>query len=297
MKTFLCSGRLGDFFHQLYVVKTICKNSEEKAHIVIGDDRIHEKIYHGQCDFWSPLEDAVEELKPLLLEQDYIEIVEPFSDHNIEDFDYVPAYYRKSNLLFSRNWTEIYSTEFNLDLPKFHTPWIEIEGDARFNDKVVIHRTRKENDYGFSDRCTHLIDWEEIVRKNDCVFVGYTEIEYNVFKKNFPSVSHLIAFQRADSHLQMAKIIKGCKYFIGNQTSPLALAFSIQAPMLAELAYGDSIHYEKEDVYLKDFSWVSNVTKDYYLNSNLPGGVKIKFTEPLGEHTLAKKPNVYGKLV
>ena len=64
MKTFLCSGRLGDFFHQLYVVKTICKNLEEKAHIVIGDDWIHEKIYHGQCDFWSPLEDAVEEIFP-----------------------------------------------------------------------------------------------------------------------------------------------------------------------------------------------------------------------------------------
>jgi hypothetical protein len=295
MKTFLCSGRLGDFFHQLYSVKTVCNNLKETAHIVIGDDCIHEEIHHGQCSFWNSLENAVGELKPLLLSQDYIEIVEHFSDHNIEDFDYKPAFYRKSDLLFQKNWTEIYSHEFNLELPTTHTPWIKVEGDLRFKDKVVIHRTRKENPYGFSDRCTHLIDWESLVRENDCVFVGYTEIEYNIFKRNFPSVANLIEFEIAVSHLQMASILKGAKYFIGNQTSPLALAFSMQVPILAELSYEDSPHYERENIYFKDFSWVSNSTKSYSLK--IPKDIKVKFTEPLGNHTLAKKPKMYGKLV
>lgn len=297
MNTFLCSGRLGDFFHQLYSVKRICDITGEKAHIVIGDDGIHDKSFNSQCNFWKPLEEAVEDLKPLLLKQTYIEKVEAFSPnyHKLNEFDYKPAFIRNSDLLFKQNWTEIFSHKFNLELPIKNKAWIEVDGDPEFENKLIIHRTRKENTFGYSDRCTHLINWEALVKENDCVFVGFTDVEYNIFIKNFPGISNSLEFRKLEFPLQMAQAIKGGKYFIGNQTSPLALATAMQIPLLAELSFPDSPHYEKENNYYPYFSWVSNSSEIYYLN--FTNQIKVKFNQTMGKHTTIEKPKIAGKLV
>ena len=82
MIKFLCSGRMGDFFHQLYSVKRICEMRGEKAHITIAGDELF-----PASDFSKPVYEAAKDLKFLQDLQDYIEHIEPYSGQSLNDFD------------------------------------------------------------------------------------------------------------------------------------------------------------------------------------------------------------------
>lgn len=295
MINFLCSGRLGDFFHQLYAVNRICKKTGERALIFLGGDNIHDPEFSSQSEFWKPVKEVCEELRELLILQDYIEDIVPYNGEDKSIFQYKPAYIKKSPHLYINNWTEIYNHKIGLPVPEKNDPWIQYEKDGRFENKILIHRTRKTNQYGFPDRCTNLIDWEKIIENNECLFVGFTDIEYSVFTYNFPSISKKIPFIKTPSPLDLVRALGSCRFFIGNQTSPLAIALAMQIPCLGELSSYDSPHYHNEHLYNPNFSWVSDTTTDFHLN--IPNGVNLFFNEKIGEHNILKKSNLPGKLV
>ena len=108
MIRFLCSGRLGDFIHQLYSVRRICEERGEKAHIVVGGDEIREA-----SNFSKPTPEAVEDLKELLYLQDYIQEIEAYSGQDLNSFDYSPGKYDECPLLWKACWTAIHNEFFN----------------------------------------------------------------------------------------------------------------------------------------------------------------------------------------
>ena len=58
------------------------------------------------------------------------------------------------------------------------------------------------------------------------------------------------------------KVINECKFFIGNQSSPLVMAFSLFKPLLAEAPEGR--FYIGCDAYYDGFHWMShNSTSDF----------------------------------
>ena len=255
MIRFLCSGRLGDFIHQLYSVKRICEEKGEKAHIVVGGDEIREA-----SNFSKPTPEAVEDLKELLYLQDYIQEIEAYSGQDLNSFDYSPGKYDECPLLWKACWTAIHNEFFNFRNEYSYGPWIKVDPNLTMKDKIVIHRSRKTNPHGYPDRCTDIIDWDHLIQNNDCVFIGFETCQYDLFVQEIsPESASRIEFIVYESILEFFQTIAGAKLFIGNQSSPLAMAQALDVPRLGELSNGDSVHYVGEERYFPRMNWVSDV--------------------------------------
>jgi glycosyltransferase involved in cell wall biosynthesis len=262
MIRFLCSGRLGDFIHQLYSVKRICEERGEKAHIVVGGDEIGEAF-----NFSKPTPEAVEDLKDLLYAQDYIQWIEAYSGQSEDSFDYFPSRYRDCPLLWKSCWTSIHNDFFNFPSEYNYSSWLKVDPDPSMKEKVVIHRARKANTQGYPDRCTDIIDWDHLIQNNECVFIGFETWQYDLFVQEIsPESISKLEFIVYDSILEFCRAIAGSKLFIGNQSSPLAMAQALDVPRLGELSNGDSVHYVGEEKYFPKMNWVSDSHPSWILD-------------------------------
>lgn len=274
MIKFLCCGRMGDFFHQLYSVKRICEMKGEKAHITIGGDEIS-----PASDFYKPVDQAVEDLKPLLYLQNYIDKVDSYTGQDLSDFDYYPSRYRDSPLLFKSCWTNIHNNLFGLDEKYPYGPWVKVEPNYSLGGKVLINRSKKTNPHGYPDRCTGIIDWNYLIENNECIFIAFDRDQYQVFLEEIsPNLIKKLEFVLYDSVVDFCRSIAGCKFFIGNQSAPLAIAQSLDVPRLGELSNGDSVHYVGEEKFFPRMNWVSDVDFNWNLGKNL-NEIKIKFNQ------------------
>jgi hypothetical protein len=272
MIKFLCCGRMGDFFHQMYSIKRICEVRGEKAHLVIGGDEIS-----PASDFSKPLDQAVRDLKSLLDAQEYIGKVEYYSGQNLEEFDYYPSRYRNSPLLFKSCWTNIHNDLFGLEENYDYGSWINVEPDYGLGRKVLINRSKKTNSHGYPDRCTNIIDWNYLIENNECIFIAFDPDQYRVFLDEIsPSLIQKLEFALYDSVLDFCRAISGCKFFIGNQSAPLAIAQALNVPRLGELSNGDSVHYVGEEKFFPLMNWVSDVDPNWHLGKSIDK-IKIKF--------------------
>jgi len=272
MIKFLCSGRMGDFFHQLYSVKRICEERGEKAHITVVGDELF-----PASDFSKSVYEAVVDLKPLLDLQDYIDQVESYSGQDLDGFDYLPARYRESPLLFKSCWTRIHNNLFDLKEEYNYGPWIDVEPDYSLGRKVLINRSKKTNPHGYPDRCTDIIDWNYLIENNECIFVAFDPSQYHVFLEEIsPDLVHKLEFTLYNSMLEFCQSIAGCKLFIGNQSAPLAIAQALDVPRLGELSNGDSVHYVGEEDFFPLMSWVSDSDPNWNTGKSLDR-IKIKF--------------------
>jgi glycosyltransferase involved in cell wall biosynthesis/Rps23 Pro-64 3,4-dihydroxylase Tpa1-like proline 4-hydroxylase len=255
MIRFLCSGRLGDFIHQLYSVKRICEEKGERAHIVVGGDEIREA-----ANFSKPTPEAVEDLKSLLYCQEYIEGIEAYSGQDLDSFEYHPGKYDECPLLWKSCWTSIHNEFFNFSEEYNYGPWLKVDPDPNLKGKIAIHRSRKTNPWGYPDRCTDIIDWNHLIRNNDCVFIAFEDWQYKSFAQEIsPELVDRLPLIIYDSVLEFCRAIAGSKMFIGNQSSPLAMAQALDVPRLGELSNGDSVHYVGEEKYFPKMKWVSDV--------------------------------------
>ena len=129
--------------------------------------------------------------------------------------------------------------------------WIKInEIDDRYKDIVLIHRSNIRHNTNF----IQLLD--NIRKNNKCYFITCNMEEYNVFP-----LRHVIPVELKSSLMEMYVAINSCKFFIGNQSSPLAMAYSLFKPSLAELT--DCKFYNT--IYYDSFNWVER--DNNYLNS------------------------------
>lgn len=117
------------------------------------------------------------------------------------------------------------------------SPWLTIP-DVPKHNKIVLCR---------SQRCLGAFQWFRLFhRSKDCVFVGLKE-DYDLFcLDNSPWPAHKrsmpkIEFLATPNLLEAAKIIKGARLFICNQTSLLWVAFAMGiTPMIVEKVNEDS---------------------------------------------------------
>lgn len=235
---YLASGRLGDLIHTLYVVKKDYEKYGTKANIFVTG---HNYYLPGD-GFSNSVENAVLEISPILLKQNYINSVQTWDekDYNFtkrtkerflvfrDETNYGPEYinlssWRLSPLLFKRGWTEILTDWYgipNQDLP-IH-PWIEIEPSLEFSDKILVFRNTIRKNERFP--------WPEILENNQCLFVDINEKAYNDFE-----FKHLVDLKVFDSLEKLFQALKGCKFYVGNLTGITAFAHCMGVPRLIEL--------------------------------------------------------------
>jgi hypothetical protein len=233
---FVIGGRTGDLLHCLYSVRGICEKLRTKADLYITDD-----VRYGGDGFHFDINRTFDDLKPLILKQDYISSFNILKD-KIDNFINLNDW-RKSSGVFKTNWIKILSDFYQI--PVSGKNWISYDKDELFKNKIVIHRSV----WRFSKN----FPWESIVKNNDCIFITSDIREYDIFP-----FKNLVKLHEWKSFSELAKIINSSKFFIGNMSTPLSLAHGLGVPRLAELFVTDQKHYIGEENLLENYFYFSD---------------------------------------
>lgn len=253
---FISSGRTGDFIHCLSVVKNICEKSQAKANIYLTDKA---RFYGG--DTWSlGVNRAHQDLINTVTSQPFVNkfevlekyLNEPYINLNIWR-DVVMKNYNTHGF-FSINWSDFLSQCYKFEISKPYK-WINIDKvDADTKDKVVIHRSLQ--------RHNNLFNWKKIIEEieDEIIFITCSPIEW----QSFPFKSDKIKLKVVYTLDEMVVAINSSKLFIGNQSSPFAIASALDVNRLVELNNIDARFYMKEKEYSENISWYLNDNKKYF---------------------------------
>jgi len=151
---------------------------------------------------------------------------------NFNDFAHIAWVKRNQHLVLSHLETQ--NKEY--DLSKL---WID-SVEPKYLSDIIINRT------------THYHDKEEInwhllePFKDRCKFVGYPK-EYKCFIQTYKID---IEFYQVQDALELAQVIRGSKFFVGNQSAAFAIAEAIKHPRFLEVCYTfDNCQPHGEDGY------------------------------------------------
>lgn len=122
------------------------------------------------------------------------------------------------------------ASEYNMQVSKsIHVdgsvPWMKVEPDKSFEGKILIARSPRYNNARFP--------WRQIVEHygSRLIFVGL-ENEHTEFCLAFGRVVHL----RTKTLMEVAQAIAGSGWFMGNQSSPHAIALALGVNIISEVS-------------------------------------------------------------
>ena len=243
---FLHSGHMGDLIYALPVIKKLSEN--HTCNLFIGINKIctNEK-YKNHTSAGVFINDRIFNYAlPLIGKQKYLNKVQKYIDQkidiNLDLFRDMPG--KPSN---SSKWY-FHITGVHADL---HKPFLDTQEHDKIKNKIVISRSlRNKNtfiDYSFlNDFCDQLI------------FIGLKD-EYLDLKKVIPELKH---YDPLD-FFEMSQIIKSSKFFLGNQSSPFAIAEGLKVPRLLENTY-DVHDVEPTGGNCYDFFYQTHFEKFFY---------------------------------
>lgn len=205
MKTFSHSGDLGDVIYSLPTIRA-CGG----GNLILFD--YPGRTAHGMSAA------KVARIKPLLECQDYIGTVlwsESFIDHDLNGF--------RDHLGKTGNLTDAHLSTHGFDWNQRIERWIEVE--PRTEKNVIFSRSARYRNQNF--------DWASIVEeyRDEAGFVGFKD-EHQEFCKLFGDVPLV----DAPDFLELAKVIAGARLFVGNQSSPLAVAHGLKQNVIMEVS-------------------------------------------------------------
>lgn len=192
------SGDIGDIIYSLPTIKKL------------GGGNVFLKTKTIDKPFKTKFnENSFKIIKPLLESQDYIKSV---NIYNGEKIDYDLDIFRYFSDLSFTNLAEIYTNIFALDKNIINKKWLNVKANKKH--PVIINKTNRYLNGGE--------DYNGIIEtygKENCAFVGL-ESEYRDFIKKHKNIDYI----QTNNLLELAQIIKGCSIFVGNQSSPYAIA-------------------------------------------------------------------------
>lgn len=218
------SGHTGDIIYSLPVAKEICRitGAAVNYYLNIGYPSVL-KAHHKHPSGSVMLSREVAELLiPLIASQPYINICDIYEDQRI---DLNLSKIRELGIFLDKGSIARWYNYLSGLYPSTACPWILVEPDLSYADKIVIARShRYRNPY---------IDYRFLSKYNNVVFVGL-ESEYLEIQTQISG----ICWKPVSNFLELARIISGCKVFIGNQSFPFALAEGVKVTRILEIAAG-----------------------------------------------------------
>lgn len=195
-------------------------------------------------------------ITPLALSQPYISECRPYEP--TDEIDWPAEQFRRgwhsqtSNLMNSHARHAQHCGVIT-EVPTGAEPWLTI--DAPHHGRVVVNRTERYNNPHFP--------WCELVEHlgDEILFIG-TQVEHDRFTQSFGNVE----YQPTKDLLEVAKLIKGSLYFVGNQSCAMAIAEGMKHPRIQEVA-----------LHIPDCIYPGNDTAQYVATSQitLPDGIQI----------------------
>lgn len=162
-----------------------------------------------------------EKLTVLLKTQDYINSCNAYNNEKVHiDLDFFRAKTIPLNNANIARWCS-YVTGIT---PELWKPWLVIKPDFAFKDQIILARSERYRNSTIS--YSFLEDLENIL------FIG-VKSEYEDMKKAIPNLKW---YQTENFH-EIAQMIAGCKFFIGNQSFPYSIAEGLKIPRILEAYY------------------------------------------------------------
>lgn len=208
MRSFKHSGDAGDIIYSLATVR-----------LVGGGD-----FYLSKSASTRVLMNqiAIENIAPLLRSQPYIRKVEPYCGGSVAyDFDLFRALLNEREPL-----AVLHLRRFGLPDSAIREPWLFLDQErikVTASPKVIISRTARYQNMHFP--------WTRIVEKykGKCCFVGSRD-EWEAFKSDFGQIDYLVT----PTLLELAYAIAASQLFIGNQSTPYAIAEGLKKDSIQE---------------------------------------------------------------
>jgi hypothetical protein len=225
----LISGKLGDLFHSLYIPYYLYRTTGKRSILYITDEI--EPFERG-------MDPTMSELVPILSQQPFFYDLRKWQGEPIQ---WNTTLFRKSPLLYRTGWTNIMHNLYFHGRRVIPGAWIETMPDDEEHG-LVISRIPK------TPMKEQLAQWyfEKIKHFNGAVFLG-NDREYQEFP--LKDYCHHMPSSTIEKN---SRIISSSRLFIGNQSSPLALAWALGVNRSVELLpdpHPDYIHYEAEKEY------------------------------------------------
>jgi hypothetical protein len=217
------SGNAGDIIYALPTIDAIRRltGARIELYLRLGQPLILSGYNNHPLGNVMLNQKMAEMLIKLLRPQSYIDLVEIHTDQTIDiDLDYFRAGgipLDKGNIA---RWCS-YLTGVN---PVLWKPWLTVEPDKSYSNIIVMARSERYRNY--------TIDYKFMNKYPDIVFIG-VESEYNDIKKTIPH----IRWVQVEDFMQMARIIAGSKFFIGNQSFPYSIAEGLKVPRILETSF------------------------------------------------------------
>jgi hypothetical protein len=232
---FISGGKTGDLIHNMYAVKNICLKENKKANIFITDN-----LSFGGDNFHYPINKTYVDLKDFFEYQDYVNSFNILQS-NIPNFINLNSW--RTYFLFGRvNWSYLLSSLYNFT--EDGSNWMKYSKNDEYSDYIIIHRSLHRHSTNFP--------WERIVRENKCLFVTTDIREYESF-----SFKDYVEKEICEDINKLALVINSGKFFIGNMSTPLAIAHSLGVPRLTELFRYDEIFYIGEEKNFNNYFYYS----------------------------------------
>jgi hypothetical protein len=227
------SGNVGDLLYALPAIKQLAFLMDEKVTVLL---KLNVEAHYSPGNDVHPVKDKdgkhvmlnanmFELVKPLLMAQDYIKTVKKWKEGDNVDVDLdlfrLPRQINTSAGHISR-WYFYHHPQLSTDLSTASIQIQNIQEDLL--DKIIISRSQRYHNANMDYSVLKPIE-------DKIMFIGVDE-EYEEFKTKFGlNVERLII----KDFLHMAECIASCKFFIGNQSSPFAVAEQLKIPRIVEV--------------------------------------------------------------
>lgn len=235
---YLAGGLLGDFIHQLSVIKENYLKTGKRGDVYLL--HISNIVPNGE-PLWSweswnyGVVKAYEDLKEIISYQDYISSFQIYKQENFENYIHLSNFY------------EIYKDTYNVEWGSHK--WLELPVKENYENYIFISASKKRYNYYF--------DFNSLKKYNKEIFFITTNInEYNYFKENSKCDFDLILF---DNLMDYWIAINSCFLFVSNLSSFLSVALSLQKNNIAllpdENLQDDIVHFPRN---LINSMWYKN---------------------------------------
>lgn len=214
-------GLAGDIIYAIPAMKALAEGRKIHLHLQINQQSLYKKSMKHPNQGKILTEKSVEMLAPLILSQPEFAVCDILTDQQIDfdldEFRKYPFDYNTNHIC--RWYFHMYG--ITADLSK---PWLQVVPDPAFKDEIVIARSFRYRAPGIS--------YAFLSKFSNITFVGLKE-EYEDMKAQVPSLK----YKPVANFLELAQVIAGCKFFIGNQSFPFSLAEALKVKRALEVCF------------------------------------------------------------